>query len=121
MEFKLPELGEDIEGGDIIAIAVKKGETVKKEQTLMEIETDKAVIELPSPVDGSISDLHVKEGETVKIGQLLVTFYSNGDEQSTKNTKQQESVTEESSDDRPIEEEIKVDKKSNKFTMRMLL
>lgn len=116
MEFKLPELGEDIEGGDIIAIAVKKGETVKKEQTLMEIETDKAVIELPSPVDGSISDLHVKEGETVKIGQLLVTFYSNGDEQSTKNTKQQESVTEESSDDRPIEEEIKVDKKSKETT-----
>lgn len=116
MEFKLPELGEDIEGGDIIAIAVKKGETVKKEQTLMEIETDKAVIELPSPVDGSISDLHVKEGETVKIGQLLVTFYSNGDEQSTKNTKQQESVTEESSDDRPIEEEIKVNKKSKETT-----
>ncbi|HSG31649.1 MAG TPA: dihydrolipoamide acetyltransferase family protein [Thermodesulfobacteriota bacterium] len=116
MEFKLPELGEDIEGGDLIAIAVKKGETVKKEQTLMEIETDKAVIELPSPVDGSISDLHVKEGETVKIGQLLVTFYSNGDEQSTKNTKQQESVTEESSDDRPIEEEIKVDKKSKETT-----
>nr|NIP39581.1 biotin/lipoyl-binding protein [Candidatus Dadabacteria bacterium]NIS09973.1 biotin/lipoyl-binding protein [Candidatus Dadabacteria bacterium]NIV42967.1 biotin/lipoyl-binding protein [Candidatus Dadabacteria bacterium]NIY22948.1 biotin/lipoyl-binding protein [Candidatus Dadabacteria bacterium] len=78
MEFKLPELGEDVEGGDIISIIVKEGQSVKKEQTLMEIETDKAVIELPSPVDGTITGLHVNEGDNIKIGQLLVTFDSLG-------------------------------------------
>ena len=73
-EFKLPELGEDIETGDIINIMVTVGDSVTKEQSLMEIETDKAVIELPAPIDGSIKELHVKKGDNIKIGQLLVTF-----------------------------------------------
>jgi len=73
-EFKLPELGEDIETGDIINIMVTVGDSVTKEQPLMEIETDKAVIELPAPIDGSIKELHVKKGDNIKIGQLLVTF-----------------------------------------------
>ena len=74
MEFKLPELGENVEGGDIINIMVSKGDSVTKEQTLMEIETDKAVIELPAPIDGSIKELHVENGDSIIIGQLLVTF-----------------------------------------------
>jgi pyruvate dehydrogenase E2 component (dihydrolipoamide acetyltransferase) len=78
MEFKLPELGEDVEGGDVISITVVEGESVKKEQTLMEIETDKAVIELPSPIDGTIKELHVEQGDNIKIGQLLVTFDTDG-------------------------------------------
>ena len=78
MEFKLPELGENVEGGDIINIMVSKGESVIKEQPLMEIETDKAVIELPAPVDGSIKELHVENGDSIIIGQLLVTFDTDG-------------------------------------------
>jgi len=78
MEFKLPELGENVEGGDIINIMVSKGESVIKEQPLMEIETDKAVIELPAPVDGSIKELHVENGDSIMIGQLLVTFDTDG-------------------------------------------
>lgn len=78
MEFKLPELGENIEGGDIINIMVSKGDSVTKEQTLMEIETDKAVIELPAPIDGSIKELHVQNGDSIIIGQLLVTFDTDG-------------------------------------------
>ncbi len=78
MEFKLPELGENVEGGDIINIMVSKGESVIKEQPLMEIETDKAVIELPAPVDGSIKELHVENGDSIIIGQLLVTFDTAG-------------------------------------------
>ena len=78
MEFKLPELGENVEGGDIINIMVSKGESVIKEQTLMEIETDKAVIELPAPIDGSIKELHVENGDSIIIGQLLVTFDTDG-------------------------------------------
>jgi len=87
MEFKLPELGEDIETGDIVNIMVTVGDSVTKEQPLMEIETDKAVIELPAPIDGSIKELHVKKGDNIKIGQLLVTFDENG-EQPIKQTKQ---------------------------------
>jgi len=87
MEFKLPELGENVEGGDIINIMVSKGDSVTKEQTLMEIETDKAVIELPAPVDGSIKELHVENGDSIIIGQLLVTFDEDG-KQSSKPTEQ---------------------------------
>ena len=82
MEFKLPELGENVEGGDIISIMVSKGDTVTKEQSLMEIETDKAVIELPAPVDGSIKEVHVKNGDSIVIGQLLVTFDESGQQPS---------------------------------------
>lgn len=91
MDFKLPELGEEVEGGDIINITVSEGDKVKKEQTLMEIETDKAVIELPAPVGGTITKLHVKQGENVKIGQLLVTFDSEGGQTETTAPKEKES------------------------------
>jgi len=91
MDFKLPELGEEVEGGDIINITVSEGDSVKKEQTLMEIETDKAVIELPAPVEGTITKLHVKQGDNVKIGQLLVTFDSNGGQPETTAPKKEES------------------------------
>ena len=82
MEFKLPELGENIEGGDIINIMVSKGESVIKEQPIMEIETDKAVIELPAPIDGLIKELHVENGDSIIIGQLLVTFDTDGNQPS---------------------------------------
>ena len=82
MEFKLPELGENVEGGDIINIMVSKGESVIKEQTIMEIETDKAVIELPAPIDGLIKELHVENGDSIIIGQLLVTFDTDGNQPS---------------------------------------
>jgi len=78
MEFKLPKLGENVEGGDVINIMVSKGESVTKEQPLMEIETDKAVIELPAPIDGLIKELHVENGDSIIIGQLLVTFDADG-------------------------------------------
>jgi len=87
MEFKLPELGENIEGGDIINIMVSKGDSVIKEQPLMEIETDKAVIELPAPIDGSIKQLHVQNGDSIIIGQLLVTFDTD-DKQPSKSAEQ---------------------------------
>jgi pyruvate dehydrogenase E2 component (dihydrolipoamide acetyltransferase) len=73
-EFRLPELGENIESGDLIKILVSVGDTVIKDQPLMEIETEKANIEVPSPASGTVKEIHVKEGEKVKIGQLLLTI-----------------------------------------------
>lgn len=72
MEFKLPELGEGIESGQVIEVFVSPGEKVSAEQPLLEVETDKAAVELPSPVDGTVSEVCVSGGETVGIGQVLV-------------------------------------------------
>ncbi|MCI0454808.1 MAG: 2-oxo acid dehydrogenase subunit E2 [Candidatus Dadabacteria bacterium] len=73
-EFRLPELGENIESGDVVKILVSVGDTITKDQTVMEIETEKANIEVPSPVSGSVKEIFVKEGEKIKIGQLLLTI-----------------------------------------------
>ena len=72
MEFKLPELGEGIESGQVIEVFVSAGEKVSAEQPLLEVETDKAAVELPSPVAGTVSEVCVSGGETVGIGQVLV-------------------------------------------------
>ena len=61
-EFRLPELGENIESGDVVKILVSVGESVTKDHPLMEIETEKANIEVPSPVSGTIKEIHVREG-----------------------------------------------------------
>ena len=70
-EFKLPELGEGIESGDVTNVPVKVGDTVRKNQTLLEIEAGKATMEIPSPTEGTLTALHVKTGDTVQSGQLV--------------------------------------------------
>jgi len=72
IEFKLPELGEGIESGQVIEVFVTPGDIVSVEQPLLEIETDKAAVEIPSPVNGTIVDVYVSVGDTVKISQTLV-------------------------------------------------
>jgi pyruvate dehydrogenase E2 component (dihydrolipoamide acetyltransferase) len=71
IQFKLPELGENIESGDVTNVPVKVGDTVKKNQTLLELEAGKASMEIPSPADGVLKVLHVSVGDTVKAGQLV--------------------------------------------------
>ncbi len=78
IEFRLPELGEDIDSGDVINVYVTAGDAVVADQALMELETDKAAIEIPSPADGKVSTVHVKEGDKVMVGELLVTIDENG-------------------------------------------
>lgn len=73
MEFRLPELGENIEGGDIVQVLVQKGDHVHKDQVVLEIETDKATVEVPSPLEGRVKDVHVKAGEHAEVGQLILT------------------------------------------------
>jgi pyruvate dehydrogenase E2 component (dihydrolipoyllysine-residue acetyltransferase) len=72
-EFKLPELGENIEAGDLVHLLVGPGEKVSEGQSVMELETDKAVIEVPSSVTGTVKDIRVKEGDKVKVGQVVFT------------------------------------------------
>ena len=71
-DFKLPELGENIAGGTVVRITVKIGEAVKKDQNVIELETDKASIEVPSPIAGVIREILVKEGAQAKVGQVIM-------------------------------------------------
>ncbi|HEV2176143.1 MAG TPA: 2-oxo acid dehydrogenase subunit E2 [Terriglobia bacterium] len=72
-EFKLPELGENIEKGDLVKVLVSVGDTITKDQSVLELETDKATVEVPSPVGGVVKQIHVKAGDEIKVGQLILT------------------------------------------------
>lgn len=72
-EFKLPELGENIDQGDLVRLMVAPGADVKEGQPVMELETDKAVIEVPSSVSGVVQEIRVKEGDKLKVGQVIFT------------------------------------------------
>ncbi|HXT69137.1 MAG TPA: 2-oxo acid dehydrogenase subunit E2 [Vicinamibacterales bacterium] len=71
-ELKLPELGENVEKGDVVRVLVKAGDVIKKDQPVVELETDKATIEVPSDVDGTVTDVKVKPGDRVKVGQVIL-------------------------------------------------
>jgi pyruvate dehydrogenase E2 component (dihydrolipoamide acetyltransferase) len=72
-EFKFPDVGEGIAEGEIVRWLVKEGDTIKEDQDLVEVETDKAVITLHSPFSGKVEKLYGREGEIIKVGALLVT------------------------------------------------
>jgi len=72
-DFTLPELGENIQAGDVLRVLVKQGDTLAKEQPVLELETDKATIEVPSSVAGQVKDIKVKAGDKVKVGQAILT------------------------------------------------
>jgi pyruvate dehydrogenase E2 component (dihydrolipoamide acetyltransferase) len=72
-EFKVPELGENVATGDVTKVLVNVGDTIKREQPVLELETDKATIELPSSVDGVVKEIRVKKGDTIKVGAVVLT------------------------------------------------
>jgi len=74
IDFKLPEVAEGVETADIAEILVAVGDVVEADQIVMELETEKAVVELPCPHAGKITRIHVKEGDTVPIGTALLTI-----------------------------------------------
>jgi pyruvate dehydrogenase E2 component (dihydrolipoamide acetyltransferase) len=78
IEFKLPALGENIEQGDLVRLMIAPGATVSEGQAVMELETDKAVVEVPSSVSGTVKDILVKEGDKIKVGQVVFTADNNG-------------------------------------------
>src|SRR5215831_17518 len=73
-EFKLPELGENVHQGDLVRLMVAPGATVAEGQPVIELETDKAVVEVPSSVSGKVKDVLVKQGEKIKVGQVIFTL-----------------------------------------------
>ena len=72
-DFTLPELGENIAAGDVLRVLVKPGDTLAKDQPVLELETDKATIEVPSSVAGKVKEIKVKAGDKVKVGQAILS------------------------------------------------
>ena len=74
IEVKVPELGENIHSADVVSVLVKVGDTVASEQALIEVESDKASLEIPSPSAGVVQELRVKAGQKLKIGQVILVL-----------------------------------------------
>lgn len=77
IDFKVPDLGENVESGDIVSVLVKEGDEIQADQGVLEIETGKAVVELPCPYAGKVVKLHVQKGSKVKVGDPLLTVEGN--------------------------------------------
>nr|WP_279326511.1 dihydrolipoamide acetyltransferase family protein [Bacillus kexueae] len=77
-EFKLPDIGEGIHEGEIVKWFVKPGDEINEDDVLAEVQNDKAVVEIPSPVKGKVLELKVSEGEVATVGQTIVTFDAPG-------------------------------------------
>jgi pyruvate dehydrogenase E2 component (dihydrolipoamide acetyltransferase) len=74
--FHLPDLGENIEAGDLVGILVSVGDVVSQDQPLLELETDKAVVEVPAGFSGKVLELHIKEGDRLAVGAAILTYES---------------------------------------------
>lgn len=77
-EFKIPGLGENVDKGDVINVLVAVGETIAKDQPVLELETGKAVVEVPSSVAGTVKEIKVSKGETVKVDQIAMIVDTDG-------------------------------------------
>ena len=76
IEVKLPELGDGIESGDVLDVLISEGDTIDKDQTICELETDKATVEVPSSHAGTVTKVHVEAGQSIPIGATLLTLES---------------------------------------------
>ncbi len=92
-ELKLPELGENITQGTVTKILVKSGDAIKKGQNILELETDKAVLEVPSSADGIIGEILIKNGAVVKVGQAIFKLQGSAAETSSAPTPPSSGVT----------------------------
>lgn len=109
-EVRLPEISENVEFGDVIKVLVKTGDFIEKEQSVVELETEKAAFEVPSPVKGKVTEVNVKEGDNVKVGQVILkvdTEAVSGEksEEPVEKTGEKEETEEKSFEKKEIEQE----------------
>ncbi|WP_010649566.1 dihydrolipoamide acetyltransferase family protein [Oceanobacillus massiliensis] len=99
--FKLPDIGEGIHEGEIVKWFVKEGDTVKEDDVLCEVQNDKAVVEIPSQVDGTVTKIHVEEGAVAVVGDTLISFDAEGyeSEEEPQAEKQEEAPSDEKTAD----------------------
>lgn len=105
MDIVLPDIGEQVESGTVVAVLVAAGDTVAKDDGIVEVETDKAVVEIPSPADGTIVEILVKEGDTLRIGDVVARL-DRGDSSSGGDKPEEEAppkqAAEEPADEEPV-------------------
>lgn len=89
-EFELPDVGEGVAEGEIVDWHVEVGDTVEEDQVVAEVETDKAVVDVPSPVNGTVQEIHADAGELVPVGDVIITFAEEGDEDDSAATSDEE-------------------------------
>lgn len=100
-EFEFPDVGEGTTEGKLIEWKVSEGDTVEEDQTLAEVETDKAVVDVPSPMDGTILGLHAEEGTTIKVGQVIATLGEEGESMDDTASEEPAEQTEDQSGEEP--------------------
>ena len=100
MKFIFPDVGEGIHEAKIVNLTKKVGDTVKKDETLCEVETDKSIVEIPSPETGTITEFEFQVGDTIHVGDVLAIIEPEAQEDST-STQEQSSAT--NSDSQPAE------------------
>lgn len=76
-EIKIPDIAENVESGLVASILVSEGDEVSKDQSLIEVETDKATTDIPSPYDGTIIEIKINEGDEVKVNQVIMILETN--------------------------------------------
>ncbi|MBN6186252.1 2-oxo acid dehydrogenase subunit E2 [Aneurinibacillus sp. BA2021] len=106
-QFKMPDIGEGIHEGEIVKWHIKEGDQVEEDQIIMEVQNDKAVVEIPSPVNGKVLSIKVEEGTVAVVGDVLVEFDAEGaDTADSEGTSQPESETVDATG-RDVGEELK--------------
>lgn len=115
-EVKLPEVSENIESGDVVSVLVKVGDVIKLDQPVIELETDKAMFEVPSTAAGKVKEILVKPGDNIKIGSTIIVVDSDDTEEEQSEDKEeskQEEVKEEKSKSEEKENEPEESKKES--------
>lgn len=119
VEFKLPDLGENIESADVLNVLVSKGDVIQKDQGVLEIETDKATIEVPSNVSGKVVEVLIKAGDKAKVGQVILKVESGSSEVEEKTAEESqkpevktESKAEERKEEKPEQTPLTGERKS---------
>ncbi|QLD86265.1 2-oxo acid dehydrogenase subunit E2 [Natronomonas halophila] len=108
-EFKLPDVGEGLTEAEIVNWLVEPGDTVTEDQPVAEVETDKAVVEVPAPVNGTVREILAEEGEMVPVGTVIITFDVEGEEPEPEPTEPEEAPASE-----PGEPEAEIEETSGR-------
>ncbi|CAI2717587.1 2-oxo acid dehydrogenase subunit E2 [Nitrospina watsonii] len=113
-DIKLPALGEGIDSGDVAKIHVKEGSEVEVDTVLLELETEKALLELPSPVAGRITGIKISEGDTIEVGQSLFDVDTGGSDGDSKTEKEEKQDSKKKEDKEKKDTEDKKEKEKEK-------
>nr|WP_202407233.1 dihydrolipoamide acetyltransferase family protein [Pseudalkalibacillus hwajinpoensis] len=110
----MPDIGEGIHEGEIVKWFVKSGDEVKEDDILAEVQNDKAVVEIPSPVDGTVKEVHAEEGATVIVGDVVITFDAEGYEDAEEEPAAEQPQAEEEAPKAEAKSEAKEDSAGSK-------